>query len=164
MHLLIVNCYIVDFLLEFLLQLLDVSRALFIDNAQHSASITTSSELHQLLVILSDGRGVFAEGTLVSWPIQFFWCKRSWHISTLVYSNCSEEASRAWCLCSLHNIRPSTQGNYVNTYNKITHNCLPQDSILDMRIPIFSHGQVSQLSSLTCSSKIIDIYTTSLMH
>ena len=55
-------------LLEFLFhyQLLEVSRALFIDNAQHSASITTSSELHQLLVILSDGRGVFAEGTLVS--------------------------------------------------------------------------------------------------
>ena len=46
-------------------QLLEVSRALFIDNAQHSASNTTSSELHQLLVILSDGRGVFAEGTLV---------------------------------------------------------------------------------------------------
>ena len=46
-------------------QLLEVSRALFIDNAQHSVSNTTSSELHQLLVILSDGRGVFAEGTLV---------------------------------------------------------------------------------------------------
>jgi len=55
-------------LLEFCLhfQLLEASRALFIDNAQHSASSTTSSELHQLLVILSDGRGVFAEGTLVS--------------------------------------------------------------------------------------------------
>ena len=42
-----------------------MSRALFIDNAQQSPS-NTSSELYQLLVILSDGRGVFAEGTLVS--------------------------------------------------------------------------------------------------
>ena len=84
-----------------------MSRALFIDNAQHSVTNTNSSELHQLLVILSDGRGVFAEGTLVrqqnNATIHVMFC-------VLVYSNCSQEASRTRCLCSLYNIRSTTQG------------------------------------------------------
>ena len=81
-----------------------MSGALFIDNAQHSATTTTSSELHQLLVILSDGRGVFAEGTLVRQQndvtIHIIFC-------VLVYSNCSQETSRTWYLRSLYNIRPT---------------------------------------------------------
>ena len=68
---------------------------------------------------------------------------------TLVYSNCSQEASRAWCLCRLYNTRPTTQGVlFIYSYYLLFKNCPhTQDSILDIRVPIFSHGQVFKRSS-----------------
>ena len=59
-------CVHINYVLSLIhIQLLEVSRALFINNVQHSAHGTSGTEVHQLLMILSDGRGVFAEGTLV---------------------------------------------------------------------------------------------------
>ncbi|XP_065904261.1 midasin-like isoform X2 [Dysidea avara] len=86
-------------------KLMEVSRALFIDNAQHSAHNTSGTELHQLLMILSDGRGVFAEGTL---SIQLA-------------------------------VRKLQELGVFVVF--IILDPLHKDSILDIRVPIFTQGQ-----------------------
>ena len=47
------------------LQLLEAAQSIFADYLSQTTRSSLSPEISQLLVVLSDGRGVFADGTLV---------------------------------------------------------------------------------------------------
>ena len=49
----------------FFFQLLQAVEPLFVQGLSHFSGSHSSPEISQLLVVLSDGRGVFADGTLV---------------------------------------------------------------------------------------------------
>jgi len=95
-----------------------VSRALFIDNVQHSAHNTSGTELHQLLMILSDGRGVFAEGTLVR---QLWVNLLALRCAITVHPACSKKVTRTRSVCGVCNSRSTTQGSH----NFIVHTSFP---------------------------------------
>lgn len=69
------------------LQLLGAAQSIFADFLSQPSRSRISPDISQLLVVLSDGRGVFADGSLVR-SISLQRCRVSSYLSVLISSGC----------------------------------------------------------------------------